>query len=238
MFVGSNSRRGEIQPVRIRAAPDSDQQMRPFNVARTGRVAHANRDLLSRLADLFRTSVQPYVNTVFAQNLGDFFGDVGIFAPQQLRTRLHDRDPRTQPPEQLPKLQPYIPATQRDQVLRHAIQLHDGRAVEIRHIFEPVDRRPGWPATGIDKYLIGRQCPLAAAFQFYHYRFRRGEAGFAENQIEIFGLLQPRLAASTKTVDDLALPLAHFDHVHGNLAGVHAVVRAAFGEIGHAPARH
>ena len=156
--------------------------MRPFNVARPA-APRTPTAMFPRLPDLFRAGVQPNLNAVFAQSLGDFFGDVGSSRPSNCAPDCTIGDLRTQPPEQLPKLQAHNPPPSTTSCPGTPSNLHDRGAVEKRHIFSPSIEGRGRPATRVHKYLIGGQRPFAADFQFHQYRFRRGKASLAENQI-------------------------------------------------------
>jgi len=64
-----------------------------------------------------------------------------------------------------------------------------------------------------------------AAVQAHLQFLRAGEGGLAPQQVQALGPLDSPLAATPKTLHDVALALAYPDHVHGYRAAVDAVIR-------------
>jgi hypothetical protein len=74
--------------------------------------------------------------------------------------RLDHGHVRSEAPEHLRELTTDEPAADHDQVLRHAVQLHDARIVEPRHISQSIDGRLGRTRARVQDDLPG-DMPLA-----------------------------------------------------------------------------
>src|SRR5258708_8064224 len=95
----------------------------------------------------------------------------------------------------------------------------------------------GRTRTGIDEHAFRGQGALGVLLRTYHDGLGRGETGFAEDEVEIRGLLEAPLAAAAEAVDDVAFALPDALHVHANIASVNAVVRPTPSKIGDPRAR-
>src|ERR1035441_4344046 len=105
-------------------------------------------------------------------------------------------------------------------MLRNGVQLHDGSAVEKGHVFQAVNCWHGRTRTCVDENLPGGEYTLAAIFWPDEQRFSAGETGFAEDQLDIGGLLNACLAGIAETLYDIALALPDPFHVDADVAGV------------------
>src|ERR1035438_5434224 len=121
-------------------------------------------------------------------------------------------------------------------MLRNGVQLHDGSAVEKGHVFQAVNCWHGRTRTCVDENLPGGEYTLAAIFWPDEQGLGAGETGFAEDQLDIGGLLNACLAGIAKTVYDIALALPDAFHVDANVAGVNAVIGASPRQISDAGA--
>src|SRR5262249_29429564 len=91
---------------------------------------------------------------------------------------------------------------------------------------------------GIDEKVFGGQGLLIATLESHFNGFRAGESGFTEDQIQVGGLLDARLAAVAKAVHDIPLAFPHFAQIYADSSGVNSVIRSPARKIRYATARH
>ena len=84
------------------------------------------------------------------------------------------------------------------------------------------------------KIAIGRQRPRATGLERHFDDLGRREAAFTEDELDVFGLLQPTLPPRSEVVHDGLLASADLRHVHGHRTAAHAVLGGAPGQVGDA----
>src|SRR6266849_3133511 len=94
------------------------------------------------------------------------------------------------------------------------------------------------PAAGVDDDFPPLDLARAARLQLHDDALSVPESGFAEDQLDIGGLLERLLNVMAEALDHAALALVHPTHVHLHGAGVDTVVFRAPSEISDAGARH
>ncbi len=151
---------------------------------------------------------------------------------------MHDGHAAAEPPKQLPEFQAHVAAAEHKQVLGNEVQFHDRRAIEKWHLLEALQLGHRWTRPGIDENTIRGKGALSTVLQADAHRLGAGEARFPEDQVEIGRLFQALLAAVAKTIDNVALALAHPLHIDANVAGLHTVILAPASEIRDPPAGH
>ncbi len=123
-LVGGHAGGVQADPGAARPPPRGDEDA----VERDGRLAvgAAEEDLrgsVGRAAQLDRPRLQPHVDPVRGQGLGDQGAGVGLLLEQQPVGELDDRHLRSQPREGLSELAADGPAAEHDQAARQLAQL-------------------------------------------------------------------------------------------------------------------
>jgi hypothetical protein len=117
-------------------------------------------------------------------------------------------------------------------VLRHRAQLHNRGGVEGRDGIEPAEGRSRRPVAGVDENGIGGQRPHAAGPERHLDDLGGCEAAFAENELDVFGLLQLALPPRSEVLHDGLLAPADLCQLHGDRTTAYAVVGGAPGQVG------
>ena len=94
---------------------------------------------------------------------------------------------------------------------------------------EAVDGRSRRPAAGVDENGICGQRPRATGPERHLDDLGGCEAAFAEDELDVFGRLQPTLPARSEVLYNGLLALTNFDHVNDHRATAHAEVGGAPG---------
>src|SRR3984893_13326175 len=217
--------------------------MRTNSRCRTSRLLVLETNVPIRLPDTTHSGVQQDLNPVLLKNLGDFFGDIRVFAGEQLSAPLNNRHAAAETPEELSKLRTDVATAQDQKMLGNSVEFHHGHVVQRRNVVQAIHFRPGGAGTGIDKDIFGGERALSAIVRADVNRrctLRRiTKPGLAENQLKIRSPFDARLAAVAKFVDNVALALANSSKIDTNIAraGVHSIIGGAPCEIGDSSAR-
>jgi hypothetical protein len=117
---------GLFQPqvVRIRAAPHSQQYVRPNHLGRARRAIHPRRDFLTSLGEGDALGVQANCDAFVLQNFPDGGGYIFVLPLHQARPHLDDRNLAAKPAEHLTELEADVAAAHHDQVPRQKVHLH------------------------------------------------------------------------------------------------------------------
>src|SRR5262245_22402642 len=104
--------------------------------------------------NLHRFALQQDFNAIFLQDKRHGLGYVRILAGEKLSASLNYRDLAPKAAEHLSKFQSDVASAQDDQMLGHAVELHNRSGVEPRHLVKPGNRRNGGTATGVNEDLL------------------------------------------------------------------------------------
>src|ERR1700692_882843 len=119
--------------------------------SRIALLLHLQPNVPVRLPDANRSCVQQDLNSVLLKNLGDFFGDIRVFAGEQLSAQLNNRHAAAETPEELSKLYTDVATAQDQEMLGNSVEFHNGRVVQSRNVVQAIHFGPGGAGTGIDK---------------------------------------------------------------------------------------
>src|SRR5215475_5986742 len=95
--------------------------------------------------------VEQDLDAVFAQDPRDLIGHILIFASEQLRRALHNRDAAAETPKHLPEFETDVPPAQNQQMLGQFVQLHNRSRIENRDLIEAIHSRIRGTATHVDE---------------------------------------------------------------------------------------
>ena len=154
----------------------------------------------------FSRTLMPSLSRISA----DGFGDILVFAANQPRSHLDDRDFAAEAPEHLPELEPDITAADDDQMLREEVDLEHRAVGEELDLLEPRHVRHGRAAADVDEDPIGREAVRPDADLA-----RRFKPRVAFEDGAVLHASQPTLKAVPRLRDDGVLPRLHALHVHG-----------------------
>jgi len=234
--VGRDGGGGKIQCVGVGNASGGDEEVRAFDFAGLSGGAEFHGDAVAGARDFFDSGVEMNLNAVLLKDGGDGFGDVFIFAAEELASALKNRDPAAEAAEELREFEADVAAAKNEEVGGNFGELHDGSAVEEGNVRKAWGIGDGGVASGVDKEAIGGEVEFAAFGCADDDGFGAGERGHAVDEIEIFRFGDSALVAGAEQVDDIAFAFADALHSDAQGAGMDAVIRPAAGEIGDAAA--
>src|SRR5450755_623007 len=125
-FVYLDSGCGKVELFGIGRASRSDQEMRTGNDALFITALDRQCDMtIVCLAHALGGGLEENLDTILTQNLSNGLGYVLIFTSEQLGAALDDSDLAAEAAKHLPEFQTDVATAQDQQVLRHAIELHN-----------------------------------------------------------------------------------------------------------------
>ncbi|CAM3386767.1 hypothetical protein SARU107417_07980 [Salinibacter ruber] len=240
LLGGRHARRAWVQRVGVRAPARGHQELIARDAGRGVVPLQVRRDRAARLLDGRHARLVEETDPVLPQNIFKRPGHVGVLTAEDVLAPIDNRHLRPEPPEHLPELEPDVPAAEDEQVARHRAQLHDGgRGQEVYRI-EPVDGRNGGTGAGVDHNAVRREgagpAVIGVAVERNLHGVRIDEPAVALNEVQGVFFFDAASASRPKHADDVALALADRLQVDTHVAGLHAVVPGAAGEVGHAGA--
>ena len=109
-----------------------------------------------------------------------------------------------------------VTAAEHQQMLGKLVELHDGCAVEIGHIFQAFDLGNRGRHPALMKICWAERVRREPSFSLMAIDFGPRKTGIAKNQIKVGRFFRGALTAVSKAIDDVALAFANAGHIDVN----------------------
>src|SRR5690554_5219248 len=179
------------------------------------------------LLDLLDGGVEDRINLGATEYIADLLADIFVFFFHQSGGRIDNGDLASKPSKHLSKLQPDIPTSQYEQVVRGFLQVHNGGTGKIGGIPKAFNRRYDRFRTGVDKQLIGPDGKWFALRRLYLNLFIGFKRAPSLDDVHVFGFFQPRLRPAPKKIDNIVFPFFYGFLVHRITLYLYTKIRCA-----------
>ncbi len=149
-LVDCDAGRLETEIVRVRHAPDGEQEVRARNLGFPLRRFEARADVTAGPFKALARGASANVDALAGENVHDGGGHVLVLARHETRGRLDDRDLGSEAAENLGELEPDVAAAEHDEAARYGLEVHDRLICQVIDRFEAGDRRNNRPSTDVD----------------------------------------------------------------------------------------
>jgi hypothetical protein len=133
-------------------------------------VSTCQDDIVAPRLDSDGPAVDTDVDAFILEDIRDAIGHVLVFACDETRCPLDDRDFAAEPPVDLCKLKSNVAAAEHDQMRGQKIHAHHRTVGQIRDPIGSGDWRHKCAATHVDENLVGAECLFADLHLFWPHK--------------------------------------------------------------------